>query len=375
MASRRGSGSDAAPRRVLAASAAILVANSPLEGNLPPRFTGVIHRAPTNRDFRQRRCQHSVMHERRREPGRWLDEADPLTQLLWRQDDIVARNQARMHLSSKTIEHRLNSGRWRRVHRSVYVTNAGRLTRDQRLWAAILCVGPGAVLGGLTAAERCGLSGFSNNSIHVVIPANRRDDNPPPGVVVHRSSLLDHCDVNRLGAPPHTTAARSVVDAASWASTDATSYTLIAAAFQQRLVIADDIAGILHRMPRLRKRALIRQAADDAGGGIHSLPEGLLVRGLQADRLPLPRLQVLRRDGAGRKYYLDGYYEEWRLHLEVDGSQHTDTRSYWKDMQRQNALWIAGDRVLRFPSFAIRNELPAVLTEIRRALRAAGWRE
>jgi very-short-patch-repair endonuclease len=131
---------------------------------------------------------------------------------------------------------------------------------------------------------------------------------------------------------------------------------------------------ILDRLTRVRRRALIREAAEDAIGGAHSLPEARFVRELRRGGLPVPLLQVRRRDADGGVRYLDGYYEEWHLHIEIDGGQHLDVRAYWRDMRRQNALWIAGDRVLRFPSWAIRHIPDEVRAQVRAALLAAGWR-
>jgi very-short-patch-repair endonuclease len=61
------------------------------------------------------------------------------------------------------------------------------------------------------------------------------------------------------------------------------------------------------------------------------------------------------------------------VHVEIDGCQHLDVRQAWADMRRQNQLWIAGDRVLRFPAWALRSDPDAVLAQVRQALRAAGW--
>jgi very-short-patch-repair endonuclease len=149
---------------------------------------------------------------------------------------------------------------------------------------------------------------------------------------------------------------------------------IIAAGFQQRLVAAGDIEAILARLTRVRRRGLIREAAADAAAGAHSLPEVELVKALRQARLPLPRLQVRRRDAAGGTRYLDGYYEDYGIHVEVDGGQHLEPRTYWQDMDRQNKLWISGDRVLRFPSWVVRHQPEEVVGQIRAALLAAGWR-
>ncbi|MEU8259313.1 hypothetical protein AB0C02_01635 [Micromonospora sp. NPDC048999] len=56
-----------------------------------------------------------------------------------------------------------------------------------------------------------------------------------------------------------------------------------------------------------------------------------------------------------------------------DGSQHLDPAHAWADMKRQNDLWVEGDRVLRFPTWALRAHPDEVVAQLRAALRAAGW--
>jgi len=82
----------------------------------------------------------------------------------------------------------------------------------------------------------------------------------------------------------------------------------------------------------------------------------------------------VRLDSTGRRRYLDLYFEEWGLHVEVDGAQHMDVQHAWADMERQNALWRSGERLLRFPSWLVRAEPQVVVAQIRRALLDAGWR-
>jgi very-short-patch-repair endonuclease len=88
--------------------------------------------------------------------------------------------------------------------------------------------------------------------------------------------------------------------------------------------------------------------------------------------LPEPSRQVVRRDAAGRRRYLDAYFDGWRVHVEIDGGQHIEVRQAWADMRRQNDLWIAGDRVLRFPAWALRAEPQRAVAQVRDALIAAG---
>jgi very-short-patch-repair endonuclease len=83
---------------------------------------------------------------------------------------------------------------------------------------------------------------------------------------------------------------------------------------------------------------------------------------------------VSRTDAAGRRRYLDAYFEEWGVHVEIDGEQHDEAQARWADMRRQNDLWVAGDRVLRFPAWLVRRRPAEVFAQVRAALIAAGWR-
>jgi len=300
------------------------------------------------------------------------DDGDELAWLLFHQDSVISLSQALRHMS-KTIRHRVSSGRWRQVHRAVVVAHNGPVTQGQLWWIGVLAAGPGAVLAGLTAAQAWGLKRYADGRVHVLIPAGRRADHIPDCVVVHRSTLLDTRDVLSVGTPPRTMPPRSLVDAAQWARTDDEARAVIAAGFQQGLVAADDIEKTLDRMRRARRRHLIVLTARDAAGGAEALSELDFLALVRRGGLPEPSRQVVRYDASGRKRYLDVYYDQWGVHIEIDGGYHLDPRTAWADMQRQNDLWIKGDRVLRFPTWAIRQRPYDVLAQVRAALRAAGW--
>jgi very-short-patch-repair endonuclease len=306
---------------------------------------------------------------------RALDDADELTRLRFRQHQVLSRAQALGLLSAAELRHRVESGRWQQPHRAVYVTHSGELTLAQRRWLASLATGGGrpALLGGLSALQVGGLRGYPTVPIHVLLPASRRSDAAPDGVVVHRTTHLPPIDQWLAGDPPCTMAARSAVDAAQWAHDDHTAQAIIAASFQQRLIAFGGVRDVLDRMPRARRRSLIAAISADAAGGAHSVSELAFRRLCREHGLPAPTRQVRRTDTFGRRRYLDAYFEPWQVHVEIDGGQHMDVRNWWNDMRRQNELWIAGDRVLRFPAWALRTRPREVAAQLRSALLAAGW--
>ena len=296
--------------------------------------------------------------------------------LLLRQAGVLSRRQALRHLSDKAIRHRLASGRWRLAHRAVYLTHRGPMTEQERRWIACLAAGAGrpTYLAGASALAVLGLRGYPSKLIHVLVPAHRRDTDPPAGVVVHRTRSLPVEDRHVNGSPPCTMPVRSLLDAAQWARSDDEAVMIIAAGFQQRLVRARDVQPVLERMPRLRRRGVIVSAVADAAGGAESISEIEMARVCRRAGLPEPSRQVVRRDSAGRKRYRDVYFDEWGLHVEVDGGQHMDVRGWYADMRQHNEIVISGERLLRFSSWMIRHRSGEVVAQIAAALVAAGWR-
>src|SRR5215472_16587099 len=114
-----------------------------------------------------------------------------LAELARLQAGVVTRQQVLgAGLSTGTIVARVRHGRWRQVHRGVYATFTGPVSRQAQLWAAVLYAGTGARLSHETAAELHGLSGRRSSLIHVTVPANRRV-RPAKGLVIHISVLAD----------------------------------------------------------------------------------------------------------------------------------------------------------------------------------------
>ncbi|WP_431729078.1 hypothetical protein [Verrucosispora sp. TAA-831] len=309
------------------------------------------------------------------------DRADALEWLAFAQAGVLTTAQARSVLTEGTLRGLVRSGRWRSVSRGILLSGNGRLTRAQQLWVAVLACGRGAVLAGPTAAAEAGVRGLRPEPLHVLVPSTRRVGRTTlrrlpldmAAVVVHRTSLLpaDHLQVGR---PPRTSTARALVDAAGWAPSTRAAQEVLAAGCQQRRVLPEEVAAVLDILPRAPRRSLIRQTVDDIAGGAQALSEIDFVRLCRRAGLPAPDLQERRTDTTGRTRWLDAYWREWRIHVEIDGAHHMDVRQWAADMQRQNDVWTAGDRILRFPAWLVRAHPDQVADTVRRALLTAGWR-
>src|SRR5580698_2016177 len=146
-----------------------------------------------------------------------------LEELLDNQDQVVHVGAALNYMTAEAVRWKIDSGRWQQPCRGVIVTHSGPLTEKQRLWTALLWVGPGAVLAGLTAARLDGLKRFTDHDavdrpIYVLAPSRRSIRRLPCGipVVVHYSTMLGDADVHPVRQPRRTRIARSLVDAAAW---------------------------------------------------------------------------------------------------------------------------------------------------------------
>jgi predicted transcriptional regulator of viral defense system len=151
------------------------------------------------------------------------------------QGGVITRRQAvQAGLSVDKITWLLKRGDWRQVHRGVYVTVTGPVSRSAQLWAAVLYAGQGAYLSHETAAEINGLSDVESRPINVTIPASRRIS-APPGVVIHRSSRKA-MTWRPPGVPPYTVAEETVIDLAQAAAAVDDVIALVTRGYGRRLL-------------------------------------------------------------------------------------------------------------------------------------------
>ena len=300
--------------------------------------------------------------------------------LRWRgqlqaQSGVVSRGQARAAgFTDKAIAWRLRSGTWQRIHRGAYATFTGAPSREGTLWAAVLCVGPGAVLSHQTAAEVHGLTDKPSTWIHISVPAGKhpRHDRNIRGVVIHRS----RCLVPEWQPPwqlPRTAVEDTVLDLIAAARSFDDAYGWISAAVGRRLTTPELLSKALAARPRMRWRAWITGAVQDAADGVHSPLERNYVHGVErAHSLPAARRQARRRHG-GVTRYLDNLYEEYGVCVELDGVAAHPAEGRWRDTRRDNANFLQGTDTLRYgwPDATVRRCQTAA--EIAAVLRRRGW--
>jgi hypothetical protein len=275
--------------------------------------------------------------------------AEPWRRLARSQAGLLTRAQlSAAGVDRHMIARRAAAERWSIMTPTVICTTTGELSQEQRRWLAVLHGGPGAMLGGLTAAEAAGLRGWSRDDVSLVVPYDAAVPEPLAGVVVARTRRP--LTTMRAGSiePPRLRLEPAVLLFAAADRSERTAQGVLAAVVQQQLTTPDDLLAWLDRLRPLRRSPLLRRALAEMAGGAQSLAEMDVRRMCRRHGIALPARQVRRRDADGRLRFTDC---EWRLRdgrvlvLEVDGSFHRDVDHWEDDLARQRAL-SAVDRVI-----------------------------
>jgi very-short-patch-repair endonuclease len=284
------------------------------------------------------------------------------------QAGLITREQARIAgLQRWSVAHRIASERWQELSPTVLAVSTGELSPDQRRWLAVLHAGPGALLGGLTAAELAGLRNWSRDEITVLVPYANDVPAPLDGVS-YRRSRRDLPSLRRRGVePPCCRIEPAVLLFASADPSQRTAQGVLAAVVQQQLASVESLTDWVDRLRPLRRAALFRRTLREIGGGAQSLAELDVARMCRTHRLAKPDRQVKRKDADGRWRFTDC---EWRLAdgrtlvLEVDGSFHMDVEHWEDDLARQRAL-AASDRIIvRCTSRELRDDAERVARDL-----------
>lgn len=289
------------------------------------------------------------------------------------QAGVVSRQQAlKAGMSAGEIYAKIKSGRWHQMHRGVYRIFTGPIEKDARRWAAVLYVGRGARLSHGTAAELNGLTDRRDPFIHVKIPPGRRIV-PPEGVVVHISSTAGPLWRPPRGLPPFTLPEETVIDLVHAATDLDDVIGLVAGAFGRRLVSEAGLKQEAAKRAKLRWRHDLDEIITAAVGGAHSVLEFRHDRDVQrAHGLPPAQRQVPFKKPNGATGYLDRYYPEYRLAIELDGKQYHAGERRSQDQDRDNANAVTGS-TLRYGWDDVTRRACEVARQEADALRRRGW--
>jgi hypothetical protein len=296
--------------------------------------------------------------------------------LMDEQHGVAERSQVRRSgITRGSLEHRLGSGQWRRLHWGVYAAFTGEVTRQAKLWAAVRRAGSGAVLSHQTAAEVQGLADRPSSRIHITVPSSRRpaQHRPIMGVVVHRAGRIRPQRLPEWELP-RTLIEDTVLDLIAMAGTFDEAYGWISRALSRELTTADALREALAARSRVRWRALLAEALTDAGDGIHFPLERRYVRDVErAHGLPQAQRQARRTIG-GKVHYKDNWYPVYRICVELDGAAYHPPEQSRRDKHRDNVNLAADDaRTYRFTLVDVTERACDSAAMVAASLRRNGW--
>jgi predicted transcriptional regulator of viral defense system/very-short-patch-repair endonuclease len=282
---------------------------------------------------------------------------------------VTVRQLQAIGLTPTMVHRRVASGRLLRLHRGVYAVGHKRLRREGYWLAAVLAVGPGAVLSHRQAAALHGFRPANGTTVDVTTNADRADQ---PGIRVHRARTLDPADITTVDGIPVTTPSRTLVDLAGTVPRDHLAKALREA---DRLQILD-IGGIERTLTRTRGRRghahkALREALQEyatlAPHDTRSPLEDDLLRLLHGAHLPLPQTNAPLHG-----FVVDALWTKQRMVVELDGAgSHLTRHAFQKDRERDRALTAAGYRVLRYTHADLTRHAGRTVGELRAFLVSA----
>ena len=282
------------------------------------------------------------------------------------QGGVMSRRQLlRAGVARWEITSHVRGRRWRRVTTQVVALHNGPLSDEGHRWAAVLHAGPRAMLDGQDALIAEGLQRFTSERVRVSVPRGAR---------VRRTRRYNIRQTRRWSAEdraasgiPRTRPAVAAIRAGLWAVSDRQASYVVSLVVQQGLTTPEQLGEQLLRIKRDKRRLLLHEVVNDLLGGARTVTEIDVVRELRRRGFPPPARQVLRRNGRGH-YFLDLYWPDHGLVVEIDGIHHTWAENVVGDALRQNALVLDGDRVLRIPLLGLRLQPDEFFQQISDAL-------
>jgi len=207
------------------------------------------------------------------------------------QENDVSRSQRRANVAAE---------RWADLPGRGVIIDLGPVEGPSAWWRAVTVLGPHARLGGVTALEAAGLSGYVEPLTHIWVPKSTYKGELQ-GVRLHETRRWTSED----GAPTGIPRARpevATVQAALWAKSSRQALLCLVMPIQQRIVRPDDVAEVLGRVRRHRFRRMLQESIRDIAAGAQSLGELDFTRMCRERGLPEPSRQALRETPNGRAY-------------------------------------------------------------------------
>jgi very-short-patch-repair endonuclease len=289
-----------------------------------------------------------------------------LSELAIRQGGVVTWEQLlAIGFEATGIKRRLADGRLQAVHREVYAVGHPHLSQQGRWLAAVLAYGEGALLSHRSAAALWGISRPWTPAVDVTAPAGRQGIRRREKIWIHRGRLHQEDRAVRAGIPV-TTVARTLFDIAEFVSLKRLESAWEEADRLNLLQLAAVEAVCERGYGRRALRPIRRLLTEARAAAITRSPlEDDFAAFCREHRLPMPSFNT-----TALGYEVDALWPAQRLAAELDSWEfHRHRAAFERDRIRDAALQVAGYRTIRITHRRLRNEAPALASELRALLR------
>lgn len=283
-----------------------------------------------------------------------------------RQHGVVSIRQLEgpLGFSQRSVSRAVDSGRLHRIYRGVYAVGRRDLSQHGECLAAVLAIGPGALLSYYSAGWLWGLWNGEPAPFEVtaVVP---RHHPAPKGVVRHRARNLVGEDRELLLGIPVTSLARTLLDLAWKLRADQLSRAL-SRAEELRLFDLDAIHAVIDRNRGHHGAKRLRSALETYEPAFYSRSEfeRHFVAYLIASGLPRP---ATGWNELG--YELDVYWPELRFGVELDAWEtHGTHQAFESDHERDLAFALADIETIRVSERQFRRAPDQIVANVARLL-------
>ena len=277
-----------------------------------------------------------------------------LGDLAGRQHGVVSIRQLEQLFgySRAGVKRLVDSGRLHRIHRGVYAVGHTDLSLHGECLAAVLAVGPGALLSHYSAGWLWGIWRGSAKPIHVTAFVPRHHP-APKGITRHRARNLVDSDRTLVEGVPVTSVARTFLDLA-WELTGDQLARALARAEDLELLDLDELHRVIERNRGHHGAKRLRYALSiyEPPAFTRSEFERRFVAHLVRSGLPRP---ATGWNEIGHE--LDVYWPELRFGVELDAYETHGTRdAFERDHDRDLDFALAGIETIRISERQFRRE-------------------
>jgi very-short-patch-repair endonuclease len=268
------------------------------------------------------------------------------------QHGLITREQAsEAGVTAGQIQRRVRSGRWSKLHTGVFALAGAPRTWEQRVVAAILAAGPGAIASHLCAAVIQGFPDAVPGVPEITVPPGRHPR--LRGARVHRPAFLPEYDQRVVRGIPVTSYARTLVDCSGRMSLGQLARALDHGIVQHEVTVwsVERTLGGLKQAPGRHPSKLWTLLAERGAETVlaESRPEARIARVLSDAGLAAVQQHWVRV--GDDNFRLDLAYPQVRVAIEYDGwDPHRSRRAFDRDRRRDRMLQSAGWTVLRVTS-------------------------